>query len=287
MKYFGAHISITEGIFNTPLLAKKIGAKAFACFTKNQKRWKSKQYSSDDIIKFKKNLTISKILPAHVLAHAGYLINLGNPDNQKRQISITSLISEIKNCELLGITKLVFHPGSHLRLISVTTCLDLIAEAVNEILLSTNIVELVIENTAGQGSNVGYKFEHLAYLIKKIDDKDRIGVCIDTCHLLAAGYDFRTKGAYTKMWNEFDKIIGFEYLRGLHLNDSQNELGSLKDRHESLGKGKIGFEPFKFLIQDPRFNNLPLILETRDPAIWRREIKLLNSFCRSFDDNNN
>ncbi|MDR1057029.1 MAG: deoxyribonuclease IV [Coxiellaceae bacterium] len=279
MKYIGAHVSIARGIFNAPLRAQEIGAKAFACFTKNQKRWQSRPYVVDNIIKFKTNLKTSGILPAHILAHAGYLINLGSPEESRRQISIASLIDEVKNCEQLGIEKLVFHPGSHLRIISEENCLDLIAAAVNKILFNTDKVTLVIENTAGQGSNLGYKFEHLAYLIDKINDKSRIGVCIDTCHLFASGIDFRTECEYTTGWDYFNKTVGFNYLKGLHLNDSQGSLGSFRDRHESLGEGHLGLKPFKLLMQDSRFDDLPMILETADPTIWSQEIKLLSSFC--------
>lgn len=279
MKYIGAHVSIEGGVFNAPLQAQGIGSKAFACFTKNQKRWQSKPYAPDDIIKFKTNLKLSGIFLVHILAHGGYLINLGNPDKNCRKMSIDALIDEAKRCEQLGIEKLVFHPGSHLRLISEKDCLDYIAASINEVLAATNKVILVIENTAGQGSNLGYKFEHLMYLINKTNNKNRIGVCIDTCHLFASGVDFRIKSEYAETWNKFDKIIGFNYLKGLHLNDSLHDLGSFKDRHESLGKGKIGLDPFKFLMQDSRFDELPLILETRDPTIWDQEIKLLYSFC--------
>jgi len=280
MKYIGAHVSIEGGIFNAPLKALEIGAKAFACFTKNQKRWQSKPYDSEDIARFRTNLEASGVLPAHVLAHSSYLINLGNPDKNRRKISIDAFIDEINRCKQLGIEKLVFHPGSHLRLISEENCLDLIASSINEALISTDKVTLVIENTAGQGSNLGYKFEHLAYLINQAIDKSRIGVCIDTCHLFVSGMDFRTKDKYTKIWNRFARIIEFSYLKGLHLNDSQNDLGSFKDRHESLGKGKLGLQMFKFLMQDPRFDNLPLILETKNPLIWDQEIKLLYGFCK-------
>ena len=279
MKYIGAHVSIEGGIFNAPLYAQEIGAKAFAFFTKNQKRWQSKPYAPEDIIKFKSNLKISGILPSHVLAHSGYLINLGNPEKNRRQMSIDALIDESKRCEQLGIEKLVFHPGSHLRVISEKDCLDYIASAINEVHVATNKVILLIENTAGQGSNLGYKLEHLAHLISKTNDKNRIGVCIDTCHLFASGVDFRTKDEYTKTWNKFEKTIGFKYLKGVHLNDSQGDLGSLKDRHESIGKGKIGLDPFEFLMQDIRFDDMPMVLETVDPTIWDQEIKLLYNFC--------
>lgn len=280
MKYIGAHVSIEGGIFSAPLNAKEIGAKAFACFTKNQKRWFSKPYTEEDISKFKNNLHTSGILASHVLAHSGYLINLGQPDAGKRESSINALIDEVNRCEQLGIEKLIFHPGSHLRVVSEEECLNYIAGSINAVLAATNKVTLVIENTAGQGSNLGYKFEHLADLISKTNDKNRIGVGIDTCHLFVSGYDFRTREQYKKIWDQFDEVVGFGYLKGIHLNDSKADLGSLLDRHDSIGKGKIGIEPFKLLMQDARFDNMPLILETIDPTIWEQEIKLLYSFCK-------
>ena len=278
MKYIGAHVSIEGGIFNAPLRAEKIGAKAFACFTKNQKRWVSDPYTPKDIFEFKSNLKNSGILSIHVLAHSSYLINLGHPDEKRREQSINTLIDEVHRCEQLGIEKIVFHPGSHLGLTTEEICLNYIASSINEVISATSKVILVIENTAGQGSNLGYKFEHLAYLISKVNDKSRIGVCIDTCHLFVSGYDFSTKINYEKVWSQFNAIVGFNYLKGMHFNDSKSDLGALVDRHDSIGKGKIGVEPFKFFMQDSRFDDLPLILETVDPLLWNEEIKLLYSF---------
>ena len=186
----------------------------------------------------------------------------------------------MQRCELLGLKKLNFHPGSHLKLISEEECLDLIIESLNHAIKESDEVCMVIENTAGQGSNLGYKFEHLAYIINGIEDKSRIGVCIDTCHMFTAGYDIRTKEAYDKTWQEFDKIVGFKYLQGIHLNDSKPELGSRKDRHESLGKGKIGIDAFKYIMNDKRMDDIPLILETIDDSIWAEEIKLLYSLIK-------
>lgn len=277
MKYIGAHVSTEGGVFNAPLEAKKIGARACAFFTKNQRRWVASPYTADDILKFKHNLKTSGILPTNVLAHSSYLINLGNPDESCRQRSLAAFVDEIKRCEKLGLDKLNFHPGSHLRAISETSCMDHIADSINQAHSLTDNVILVIENTAGQGSNLGYQFEHLAYLINQVKIKSRIGVCIDTCHLFASGYDFRVKEQYTEVWRKFDRMVGFDYLKGLHLNDSKGDLGSLLDRHDSIGKGKIGVEPFEFFMQDPRLDNLPLILETIDPSIWEQEIKLLYS----------
>jgi len=276
-KFAGAHVSASGGVFNAPINAKKIGAKAFALFTKNQRQWSAKPYDSKTIDKFFKNLEESKIDPKHILPHDSYLINLGHPDSKKREKSLNAFIDEINRCSLLGLDKLNFHPGSHLRQISEEKCLDLIAESINKALDVTKGVTLVIENTAGQGSNLGYKFEHLAYLIDKCEDKSRIGVCLDTAHMFAAGYDIKEKSAYEKTMKEFDEIVGFEYLKGMHLNDSKAKYNSRVDRHHSLGMGEIGIEAFKFIMNDKRMDDIPLILETIDDTIWHKEIKLLYS----------
>ncbi len=280
MKYFGAHVSSSGGVYNAPLNAQKIGAKAFAFFTKNQRQWKAKPYDQKTIDKFKENLQKVGILPSQVLPHDSYLINLGHPEDEKREKSINAFIDEVQRCELLGLDKLNFHPGSHLKKISEEECLDRIADAMNKTLEVTSGVTLVIENTAGQGSNLGYKFEHLAYLIDKSIDKTRVGVCIDTCHLFVSGYDIRTKEEYDKTWEEFDRVIGFKYLKGMHINDSLTPFESKKDRHQSLGKGEIGLEPFKWIAQDKRMDDMPLILETIDESIWDQEIKMLYSFVK-------
>jgi deoxyribonuclease-4 len=274
-KFVGAHVSASGGVYNAPLNAKAIGAKAFALFTKNQRQWKAKPLDDKTIEKFKANLEESGIEPKHVLPHDSYLINLGHPEDEKRQKSLEAFIDEVKRCEQLGLDKLNFHPGSHLKKISEEECLDRIAEAINITLNETESVTLVIENTAGQGSNLGYKFEHLAYLIDKCEDKSRVGVCLDTCHTFTAGYDLRTREAYEKTMNEFDTIVGFKYLKGMHINDSKPPLGSRVDRHHSLGQGELGWEPFKFIMNDPRMDDIPLILETIDESIWAQEIKEL------------
>ena len=278
MKYFGAHVSASGGVFNAPLNAKKIGAKAFALFVKNQRQWKAKDYDEKVIEKFKKNLADSGISPKHVLPHDSYLINLGHPELEAREKSLNAFIDEVQRCEQLGLKLLNFHPGSHLRKISEEESLDLIAENMNKTLEATNDVTLVIENTAGQGSNLGYKFEHLAYLIDKSIDKSRVGVCIDTCHMFVSGYDIRTREEYDKTWKEFDEKVGFEYLKGMHINDSLTPYASKKDRHQSLGKGEIGIDFFKWLANDPRMDDMPLVLETIDESIWKEEIELLYSF---------
>jgi deoxyribonuclease-4 len=278
MKYFGAHVSASGGVFNAPLNAQKIGAKAFAFFVKNQRQWKTKPYNQKIIDEFKKNLKKVGILPKYILPHNSYLINLGHPQKEQRKKSYDAFLDEIQRCELLGLDKLNFHPGSHLRKISEEQCLNYISQNINKALQESSLITLVIENTAGQGSNLGYKFEHLAYLIQNSIDKSRVGVCIDTCHLFVSGYDIRTKDAYDKTWEEFDKVVGFEYLKGMHINDSLTPFASRKDRHQNLGKGEIGIEPFKWIANDKRFDDMPLILETIDNTIWEEEIKLLYSF---------
>jgi deoxyribonuclease-4 len=282
MKYIGAHVSASGGVYNAPINAKSLNAKSFALFTKNQRQWNAKPLDQKTIDLFKKNLDDSKILPKHVLPHDSYLINLGSPEIEKREKSLNAFIDELNRCELLGLDRLNFHPGSHLKKISEEECLENISNSMNESIKRTNHnVKLIIENTAGQGSNLGYKFEHLAYLIENSIDKSRVGVCIDTCHMFTAGYDIRTKEAYEKTWQEFDNIIGFEYLQGMHLNDSKPDLGSKVDRHDSIGKGKIGLDAFRYIMNDDRINDIPMVLETIDDSIWKEEIELLYSLIES------
>jgi len=278
MKYVGAHVSASGGVENAVKNAAKIGASGFALFTKNQRQWNAKPLSEKSIAKFKDFMQEHGYNADAVLPHDSYLINLGHPEIEQRQKSYNAFVDEIKRVESLGLKYLNFHPGSHLKKISEEECLDLISENINKAIKDTENCILVLETTAGQGSNLGYKFEHLAYIIDKIEDKSRIGVCIDTAHIFAAGYDIRTKEAYEKTMQEFEKIIGFKYLKGMHINDSKAKFASKVDRHHSLGKGEIGLNAFKFIMQDKRINNIPLILETIEPKIWADEIKLLKSF---------
>lgn len=276
-KFVGAHVSASGGVFNAPLNAMAIGAKAFALFTKNQKQWVAKPLDEETIALFQENLSKSGILPKHILPHDSYLINLGHPEEEKRLKSLEAFIDEVNRCSQLGLDRLNFHPGSHLKQIGEEECIDRIAMSMNEALSVTNGVTLVIENTAGQGSNLGWRFEHLASIIERIEEKSRVGVCIDTCHMFTAGYDIRTREAYDATWAEFDRIVGFNYLKGMHINDSKPDLGSHVDRHDSIGKGKIGIEAFGFLMNDPRMDDIPLVLETIDESIWAQEIELLYS----------
>lgn len=278
MKFVGAHVSIEGGVQNAPLNAMSIGAKAFAMFTKNQRQWAAKPLEEKTVEAFRGNLKKSGIEPKYVLPHDSYLINIGSPEPDKRQKSLEAFIDEIKRCEELGLDRLNFHPGSHLKAISEDECLKLISGSMSEALVNTKGVSLVIENTAGQGSNLGYRFEHLARIIELVDDKSRVGVCLDTCHTFTAGYDLRTKEAFESTMAEFDRVVGFKYLMGMHLNDSKPKLGSRVDRHDSLGKGELGLEPFKLIMCDSRFDGIPLILETIDESLWSEEIRLLYSF---------
>ena len=276
-KYVGAHTSAAGGVFNAIRHAESIRARAFALFTKNQKRWEAKALDTKTIDKFKSMLETSGIAPKHVLPHDSYLINLGHPEEEKRQKSFNAFVDEVERCAQLGLDRLNFHPGSHLKQIDETVCLDRIAESMNRTLERTEGVTLVLENTAGQGSNLGWQFEQLGYIIDKVEDKTRVGVCLDTCHMFTAGYDIRTREAYDASMAAFEEAVGFEYLRGMHLNDSKPELGSRVDRHACIGEGKIGLDPFRFIMNDPRMDDIPLVLETIDESIWSEEIRLLYS----------
>lgn len=279
MKRIGAHVSAAGGVENAPLNALEIGADAFALFVKHQRQWNAKALEVESINKFNENLKLANIKKEHVLPHNSYLINLGHPDAEKRKKSINAFIDEIQRANLLGLKMINFHSGSHLREISENECLENISNSINFIIANTSDVKLVIENTAGQGSNLGYKLEHLAYLIDKTQNKQRVGVCIDTCHFFAGGYDLRSKESYKKTMSEFDKLVGYKYLSGMHLNDSKNSLGVKKDRHESIGKGTLGLEAFENIMRDENIDEIPLILETINPEIWADEIKLLRQMC--------
>ena len=277
MKRIGAHVSASGGVFNAPLNAAKIGADAFAMFVKNQRRWDAPPLSAEEIAAFKDALKQSGISAEHVLVHDSYLINLGHPREAEREKSLNAFIDEIRRCEALGLKLLNFHPGSHLNEISAQVCLDNIAGSLNFAIANTAGIKLVLENTAGQGSNLGYDFAQLAYVIDKISNKDRIGVCIDTCHAFAAGYDLRSPQAYERTMSEFDRVVGYKFLSGMHLNDTKNELSVRKDRHESLGRGFLGLAAFENIMNDPNIDEIPLILETIDESIWAEEIALLRS----------
>lgn len=279
MKYIGAHVPVAGGVASAPLNARNIGAKAFALFTRNPSRWNSKPLSAKDIDGFKLNCEVWGYTPAQILPHDSYLINLGSNDPTKLEMSLTAFLDEMHRCEQLGLALLNFHPGSHLNLMTPEECLDRIADSINKTLEQTSGVKAVIENTAGQGSNLGYSFEQIAHIIDRVEDKERVGVCIDSCHAFAAGYDLATPEGYQAMWADFDRIIGLNYLSAMHLNDSKKGLGSHVDRHESIGRGAIGKPFFERLMADPRVDNIPLILETPNPELWPEEIAALYALC--------
>lgn len=279
-KFIGAHVSTQGGISNSFINANNIGAKAFALFTKNQRRWESKPLEKEEIKKFKDFLEISEISVEHILPHNSYLQNLGNPNEEKRQKSLDSFIDEMERCNLLGLKYINIHPGSHLNEITTDECISLIADSINKAHEIIPNIIVVLENTAGQGTNIGSNFEEIGKIISKIKDKNRIGVCIDTCHALASGYELKNEIGYENTMENFEKNIGFKYLKGVHLNDAMFDTGSKKDRHESIGKGKLGKEFFIRFMNDERFDNIPIILETIDSNIWKQEIEYLYSLVK-------
>ena len=279
MKYFGAHVSASGGLENAVRNAQAIGATAFALFTKNQRQWSAPPLSAAQIATFKAAMSEAGYTAAQVLPHDSYLINLGHPDSEGLDKSRAAFFEEMERCEQLGLDRLNFHPGSHLKRISEEESLNRIAESINMALQRTSNVTAVLENTAGQGSNLGYRFEQLAYIIERVEDKSRVGVCIDTCHAFAAGYDLRTTEACERTFAEFERIIGFKYLRGMHLNDAMRPLESRVDRHSSLGVGEIGTDCFRYIASDARFDNIPLILETPNEALWSEEVARLKAFA--------
>lgn len=279
MKYIGAHVSAAGGVENAPMNAHKLGATAFALFTKNQRQWKGKPLSQKSIELFKERCQRYGYQPQQILPHDSYLINLGHPEPEGLEKSRQAFIDEMHRCMQLGLDRLNFHPGSHLRQIGVSDCLALIAQSINLALEQTQGVIAVIENTAGQGSNLGWQFEQIAEIIDQVEDKSRVGVCLDTCHTFAAGYDLRSAEACQKTFAEFEQTVGFNYLKGMHLNDSKGTLGSKKDRHHSLGQGEIGWEVFRYIMTDQRFDGVPMVLETIDETIWADEIAALKQLA--------
>lgn len=280
MKYIGAHVSASGGVENAPANAHEIGATAFALFTKNQRQWVGAPLTKESVALFRQRCEQYGYEAKQILPHDSYLINLGNPETEALEKSRAAFLDEMQRCELLGLDRLNFHPGSSLKKITDEECLSLIADSINITLGRTKGVTAVIENTAGQGSNLGYTFEQIAYIIERVEDKSRVGVCLDTCHTFAAGYDIQSANGFRETFEHFDEVIGFKYLKGMHLNDSKKGVGSHVDRHDSLGKGELGIETFRMIMQDSRFDDMPLILETPDESVWAEEIKLLKSMSR-------
>ena len=280
MKYIGAHVSISGGVENAPLNAAALGATAFALFTKNQRQWNAPAYTAEQIAAFKENCRKFNYTPAQILPHDSYLINLGQPDPVKRERALAAFVDELTRCHQLGLDRLNFHPGSTLKLVSETEGCRIIGETVRAALDEVPDVCAVFENTAGQGSNLGYTFEQLALMLETVDRPGRVGVCIDTCHAFAAGYDLASAEGFERTFAEFEEKIGFEYLRGMHLNDAKGVLGQKLDRHDSLGRGNLGIEVFERIAADARFDHIPLILETPDESIWQQEIAGLQKLAR-------
>jgi deoxyribonuclease-4 len=280
MKYIGAHVSAAGGVFNAPKNAHALGATAFALFTKNQRRWEAKPLDKETINKFKTACQQYNFKPDHILPHDSYLINLGHPETEALQKSRVAFLDEIERCQQLGLTLLNFHPGSHLNNISEQDCLLRVAESINLAIENSSSVKMVIENTAGQGTNLGYRFEHLATIIDNVDNKERVGICLDTCHTFVAGYDLSSTEACEKTFQSFSDIVGFEYLSAMHINDSKVALASRVDRHAPLGAGEIGWDCFQYIMQDARFDNIPLVLETTNSDIWREEIQQLKEWAK-------
>jgi len=277
MKRIGAHVSAAGGVENAPLNAAAIGATAFAVFTKNQRQWKAKPLTEKSIAAFKANCEAHGFLPEHTLPHDSYLINLGHPEAEGLGKSRDAFVDEMARVRQLGLDRLNFHPGSHLKKIDEAGCIKRIAESINLAHKEVEGVCAVIENTAGQGTNMGYCFEHLRDIIDLVEDKGRVGVCLDTCHTFTAGYDLRTAEACDATFARFEALVGFSYLKGMHLNDSKPELGKRVDRHASIGQGHLGLDAFRYIMNDPRFEEIPMVLETPDDSIWKDELVLLRS----------
>lgn len=278
IKYIGAHVSAAGGVDQAPMRAREIGANAFALFTKNQRQWAAKPLEAKTISAFKANCKMLGYTAEQILPHDSYLINLGAPEQDKLEKSRAAFVDEMERCHQLGLTLLNFHPGSHLNKISEQECLAKIAESINLAHQVVPEVIAVIENTAGQGSNLGWKFEHLAEIITQVEDKTRVGICLDTCHTFAAGYDLSSTAACEATFAEFDRVVGMHYLRAMHINDSKSALGSRVDRHHALGKGEIGWSCFEYIAKDARFDGIPLILETIEPDLWKDEINQLRAY---------
>lgn len=278
MALLGAHVSISGGIENAPLRGDELSCDTIQIFSKQQLRWKAKPLSEKEVAQYKENLEKSAI--KSVVVHDSYLINLGSPEREKLKKSRDAFLEEIVRAEYLHALGLVLHPGSHTNKISENDCVKLIAESITIMIDQTKgfKLKLLIENTAGQGFTLGHTFEHLAKIIEFVPDKNRVGICFDTCHAFAAGYDMRTEKAYTETFRKFHDSIGLDKIAVFHINDSKKGLGTGIDRHENLGYGCIGKDSFRFLVNDIRFKNVPMVLETPGGKEWfKANLKLLRS----------
>ncbi len=278
-KWIGPHVSASGGVYNAPINARELEASAVGMFTKNQMQWKAKPYTDKIIERFGEEMQNGGYRAEQVLPHATYLINLGSPDDTVREKSIAAITDELGRCEQLGLIYLNFHPGSSKGEIEHDVCLDRIADGMKQALAETSTAQLILENTAGAGSTKGRTIEELAAIMERLPDTSRVGICIDTCHAFAAGYEIHTPDGWNALMGDIDRIIGLGYLRGLHLNDSKHPLGSNKDRHACIGRGSIGTEGFVHILTDSRIDDMPLILETPEPEIWGDEVALLASIA--------
>lgn len=275
----GCHTSISGGIWKAPEEASQFGAKAFGLFTHNQQQWKMKPLVEGHVKRFQETCKIYGYAPNHIVPHGSYLMNCGSAKDDVRQKSGEMLLEELKRCEELGLIYFNFHPGSTLGKIPVETCLSYIAEAINNAHRKTKYVITLLENMSCQGNTVGGKFQELRDIIEMVNKKDRMGVCIDTCHAHAAGYDLSTSDGYEVFVEDLESIIGLKYVKAFHLNDSKGPSGCHKDRHENIGKGTIGLRGFERVMNDSRFEGIPMILETPfiNDHIYKKEIELLYS----------
>ncbi|VFP78072.1 Endonuclease 4 [Buchnera aphidicola (Cinara cuneomaculata)] len=272
MTYIGAHVSSQGGVEKSILRAHQLGATAFSLFLNNPLRWNHSSLTNKIVNNFHKNCKIYGYSSLQILPHSSFLINLGHPDKNMNKKSCYAFIHEINCCYQLGLIMINIHPGSYLYQITEQKCLEIISDSINFVLNQTRKVVIVLENTAGQGSNVGYCFEHLAFIINKIEDKSRIGVCLDICHLFAAGYQLNDTDIFLDTFKKFNTLIGLKYLYGIHMNDSKGKCNSRLDRHHNLGYGKIEKHVFSKIVQITEFQNIPIILETKNITMWKNEI---------------
>ncbi len=261
----GAHMSVAGGLDQAIVKGESIGCTTIQIFTKSNRQWFAKSLDDQDIIKFK--TTLEQSIIKKVIVHAAYLINVASTNPLVKQKSTKALIQELYRCSQLGISYLVLHPGSKGEM-NENAATTQIANELNEAIKATpDNTMILLETMAGQGSNLCYRFEQLAAIYAQIENKKRIGICFDTCHAFAAGYDFRSRESYEKLWNLFDTILDISLIKAIHINDSKKNLGARVDRHEHIGKGQLGLEPFRLLFNDPRFFNIPKILETPKEGI--------------------